>query len=740
MSNSQIRKQNKQVNIKKDKIQKDMFDMSKGTLGSVFKKIWIPTMVSMLLGGTLVVFDSMFVSLGFGPWGMFSETGLNLSGNAYSALGSGAIATVQPYFLLIAATGIMIGSGTALKMGKAKASGDLNEYQRLLNSFVPKTIMAGVGLGLVLILFAKPLIYLGSGAQSTYMENWNNNPLIQGGGFTDLGGGAWSKFDWDAMNAEFDGVTSSTDFIAIWQSNYSTLTGFDFTNASQAEYVLSQFEKMNLNGSFLAADAVALTMSETSMAAGHVLDQGTRYLQIQGIFGVFFMIASSSAFVLRMEGKAHIATYAGIGMLTTNLVLDLIFVNVLGGNLVGAVLATGIAQVVGSQIVTRYLKTRFPTKVTGMDWTFAKKGFGSTLKMGIPAFALNLATILLQWGTILSMGIVFRDWTSFSILTSGFQGFFSMYTMFFLIASGTIMSITPIASYNQSVGNLQRVRAVRTLGYSIVIGWATLATVLGTFLPHKIALIASKDPGTTYFAMQYSFMAYIGGAITLLNANWLQARGQQKWSTFSSFFKSALIIPVTIGMGYAMKETDVTNWILPMARTAVKPGAGLFLAGPVLDILGGIITSYPLISDFKLLKKQVDDQENQISKESSNPKTIETTKTVETIDISNESDKKIRPMKEPDVKTKETENISELKPPANPKSLTVAELREYAKKIGYKIPVGTKKVSLVTMLESMKAPEELTVAQLKTLAKSLEIKGYSSMRKSELIEAIKSRR
>lgn len=86
------------------------------------------------------------------------------------------------------------------------------------------------------------------------------------------------------------------------------------------------------------------------MAAGHVLDQGARYLQIQAVFAIFFMLVTSSAFILRMEGKAFIATYTGIVMLVINLGLDFLLVNMLGGNLVGAVIATGIAQLVAAQI------------------------------------------------------------------------------------------------------------------------------------------------------------------------------------------------------------------------------------------------------------------------------------------------------------------------------------------------------------------------------------------------------
>jgi Na+-driven multidrug efflux pump len=102
---------------------------------------------------------------------MFSEASPSFSGNSYSALGAAGLASVQPYFLLIAALGIMVGGGTALKMTKAKASGNMDEYHRILNSYIPQNVYFGTVIAIVLFVFAKPLVYMGSGFQSAYAQN-----------------------------------------------------------------------------------------------------------------------------------------------------------------------------------------------------------------------------------------------------------------------------------------------------------------------------------------------------------------------------------------------------------------------------------------------------------------------------------------------------------------------------------------------------------------------------------------
>ena len=123
----------------------------------------------MFIGGTLIVFDSVFVSMGFGPFKTFA--GKALEPNAYSALGAAGISSVQAYFMLIAAVGVLIGSGSAYKLQRAKINGNMVEYQRIMNSFIPQNIMMGVIVGVFLLFLAKPLIYVGSGAQSMYASN-----------------------------------------------------------------------------------------------------------------------------------------------------------------------------------------------------------------------------------------------------------------------------------------------------------------------------------------------------------------------------------------------------------------------------------------------------------------------------------------------------------------------------------------------------------------------------------------
>ena len=113
------------------------------------------------------------------------------------------------------------------------------------------------------------------------------------------------------------------------------------------EGVITEF----LNKTLTADDAylfASAMLAETPMAAGHLLQQATFYLEIQALGAIPFMIFTSTIFVLRVEGKANFAMMFNLTALLVNIGLDFILVNLLHGNMIGAAMATVTAQSVAA--------------------------------------------------------------------------------------------------------------------------------------------------------------------------------------------------------------------------------------------------------------------------------------------------------------------------------------------------------------------------------------------------------
>lgn len=157
--------------------QSKTLDMGNGPIWGTFKKIWIPALVTALIAGTFTVVDTLFISFGYHP-DVMGDSLMNTKPSDVSAIGVAAMTYAVPFTFFIVGTGTMYGSSIAQKMARAKANGDKEEVQRLMNSYLPTIYKSGIFLGIIFFLLAKPLVWMGSGFQPYLMENWFNNPEV----------------------------------------------------------------------------------------------------------------------------------------------------------------------------------------------------------------------------------------------------------------------------------------------------------------------------------------------------------------------------------------------------------------------------------------------------------------------------------------------------------------------------------------------------------------------------------
>ncbi len=159
--------------------QKD-FDLGHSKIKDLFFTIWIPTLISVVITGTFVVFDGIFVTHGFHSGDIFGEIGWHwdTSAGSYGANGATAIGYAIPYTLILVSAGIMVGGAISYNLSKARAANDKIREQQIMDSFLPICFIIGLVLTLLLLPFAKVWIWIGSGFQPFFKENWLNNPLM----------------------------------------------------------------------------------------------------------------------------------------------------------------------------------------------------------------------------------------------------------------------------------------------------------------------------------------------------------------------------------------------------------------------------------------------------------------------------------------------------------------------------------------------------------------------------------
>ncbi len=157
--------------------QKD-FDLGKSKIKDLFLTIWIPTLISLVITGTFIVVDQVFITHGFSENSIFNQFGWNWSNDKYGSYGATAIGYAMPFVLIIISIGAMIGGAFGYNLSKARAENNKIREQRIINSFFPVCVISGIALTLLLLPFAKFWIWMGSGFQPIFKETWFINPLF----------------------------------------------------------------------------------------------------------------------------------------------------------------------------------------------------------------------------------------------------------------------------------------------------------------------------------------------------------------------------------------------------------------------------------------------------------------------------------------------------------------------------------------------------------------------------------
>lgn len=481
--------------IKKEK----EFDLTDGKIWNTFRIVWIPTLMSMFVGGTFAVFDNMFIANGFHSGMAFTEFGTIFNGHN-SLAGPSALLLAVPYTFIIIAFGLAIGAGTATTMTKAKAMNDEKAYREALNQYISKTKYIGVTMGIFIFIFAKPLILMGTGFQPYYAESWIVNP------FTEY----------------FFGKTGPM---------------IDLGNGE-------------------------------IVSAGHLLSQAAWYLRIQSVMAFAFMSMASAALILRVRGKANIALYASICGLVTNILLDFIIIGLLGGNLIGAAIATIIGQYISYRILFEYLKKSKEFKMEPekiRDTSFKK--VKNTLKNGSSVMGAYLSTTILLLSTTLSIGFIYYNNAEVITVFSGsFQSYFSLFTFGATIITGTAQSIMPLVTHNTEIQRIDRVKKTRNLGFSIVIVWAAIWTFVLLMFPNISGIFGGSD--WTYRIVQIMSLSFMAYSITIISQIYLQSRNKEKVSSVITWIKPTLIFPLMLIMGFSF------SWLEPMAWSTGLPWWG----------------------------------------------------------------------------------------------------------------------------------------------------------------------
>lgn len=288
--------------------------------------------------------------------------------------------------------------------------------------------------------------------------------------------------------------------------------------------------------------------------------------------------------IIRAEGNPKIAMATMLIGAIINTILDPIFIFVFKMGIKGAAIATIFAQTVSSIWVLYYFFSGKSTlKIKRENLSLHKGTIKTIMSIGISPFSMQIAASLVT--TILNKNLL----TYGGDLAVGAMGIINSISMlFFMPMFGINQGMQPIIGYNYGAKQYKRVRKTLKLAIMASVTIATIGFIVVEVFPTALIKIFNSDEqlvsiGTHGIRIFLSLLPIIG--FQVVSSNYFQAVGKAKIAIFLSLSRQFIfLIPMLI--------------ILPLMFGL----NGVWIVGPVSDILAALVTMFFLYKDMNQLR------------------------------------------------------------------------------------------------------------------------------------------
>ena len=295
------------------------------------------------------------------------------------------------------------------------------------------------------------------------------------------------------------------------------------------------------------------------------------YLTIYLLGTLFVMIGLGMNPFINAQGFGRVGMGTVALGAVVNIVLDPVFIFLLGMGVKGAALATVLSQGCSAAWVLLFLTgKRTELRLRPSDLRLQRARVGRILGLGSSGFAMSLTNSLVQVLCNATLKIYGGDL---------YVGVMTVINSIREVISMPIQGITqgcqPVLSFNYGAGRPERVRqgvrftAAVTMVYSIVVWVVTLA------VPGFLIRIFNDDPllladGVPAFRIYFATFAFM--SFQFIGQSVFVALGRSRSAVFFSLLRKAFIVaPLTV--------------LLPLFGLGVN---GVFLAEPISNVVGGL--------------------------------------------------------------------------------------------------------------------------------------------------------
>ena len=290
--------------------------------------------------------------------------------------------------------------------------------------------------------------------------------------------------------------------------------------------------------------------------------------------------------IIRSSGNPKMAMGLTLFTVTSNAILDPIFIFTLGMGIRGAAIATVLCQCLALGYAMwyflnprRFLHLPRSFRMLRIDWKIA----GDSLAIGMGPFLMNLASCIV----VLFINQQLSKWGG--DLAIGAYGIVNRITFLFaMVVMGFNQGMQPIAGYNFGARQYSRVREV----YLKTALWATLVMTVGwicsVFLPGPMVRIFTNDPVLVDKAangLRIMNIVFPIVGFQMVTTNLFQCLGMVRKSIFLSLTRQLLFLLPCIYILPALMESEAGVWYsFPISDTFSAITTALFAWGLLVKL------------------------------------------------------------------------------------------------------------------------------------------------------------
>ncbi len=304
------------------------------------------------------------------------------------------------------------------------------------------------------------------------------------------------------------------------------------------------------------------------------------YLTYITIGAPFIMLANCCGNLLRGEGAATASMIGNMIGTIMNIILDPIFILVLGMGVGGAAIAT----VIGNVLACIYYVCYFFGKKTILSinpkfYTVKDKIASSVISIGIPT-ALN--SLLMSVASVI-MNTTMGKYGETPLAAMNVAMRINMLVVF--MQTGLCMGVMPLTGYNYGAGNKKRMMRILYFTGACTLCIGTILTVFMIFARSSIVAAFINDPDVISYGIHYLVGIQISGPVVglfFLSTSTLQGMGKATYSLLLTVLRQGVAyVPAILlldhfvglnGLCYAQPIADYFSIILGLiiVTTAIR--------------------------------------------------------------------------------------------------------------------------------------------------------------------------